>query len=70
MTNKLIVAHMSKSELSNSDVVLFIPAAFFVHSYCSLDGWVSEFQLLVVACIFVTADLLWYSASVSYKITI
>ena len=58
------VAHMSKSELSNNDIVLVVPAAFFVRSYCHLGGIISEKQLLVLSAAFVTVDLVLYCRAV------
>jgi len=68
VTNKLIVAHMSKSELSNNDVVLLVPLAFLLRSYCNLDSVISEKHLLVAACAFVCVDLFLYSRAVCAEI--
>ncbi len=65
VTNRLIVAHMSKSELSSFDVTMLTPAAFLVRSYCHLGAIISEKQLLVLACAFVTIDIIFYCRAVS-----
>jgi choline/ethanolamine phosphotransferase len=36
ISNKLVVAHMSKSEMSNMDVTLFVPLVFYLNAYLSL----------------------------------
>ncbi len=65
VTNRLIVAHMSKSELANMDITLLVPAAFIVRSYCNLGALISEKQLLALACLFVTVDIVLYCRAVS-----
>ena len=46
ITNKLIVAHMSKSEMSNVDCTHFVPLAFLMNSWLSV-GIPEQFILQV-----------------------
>lgn len=66
ISNKLVVAHMSKSELSHLDVTLFVPLAFFVNAYMSLG--VPEYYILLLSLAFVVVDLILYSRCVCLEI--
>jgi len=66
ITNKLIVAQMTKSELDTFDSVFLAPLILFVNQY--LGTKFSESRLLWICLLFVTFDLFWYSSTVCLEI--
>jgi len=66
ITNKLIVAQMTKSELDTLDSVFLAPLALFLNQY--FGTIFSERKLLWICMIFVTFDLLWYCSNVCLEI--
>merc|ERR1712241_696067 len=66
ITNKLIVAQMTKSELDTLDSAYLAPLALFLNQY--FGTIFSERKLLWICWIFVTFDLLWYCSNVCLEI--
>jgi len=66
ITNKLIVAQMTKSELDTLDSCFLAPLALFLNQY--FGTIFSERKLLWICWIFVTFDLLWYCSNVCLEI--
>ena len=64
VTNRLVVAHMSRSELHFFDTSLFGMAVLFLNQYFGF--YLNEYFLLVVCFIYSAADLLQY-LSYTYK---
>jgi phosphatidylglycerophosphate synthase len=66
ITNKLIVAQMTKSEFDTLDSSYLAPVALFANQY--FNTIFSERKLLWLCWIFVTFDLLWYCSNVCLEI--
>ncbi|XP_002738954.1 cholinephosphotransferase 1-like [Saccoglossus kowalevskii] len=66
VTNKLVVAHMTKSEMYFLDTALIAPGLLFFNQY--FDTPVSEYYLLWVALILASFDILRYSTIVCTQI--
>ncbi|ROT69467.1 putative cholinephosphotransferase 1-like isoform X1 [Penaeus vannamei] len=58
VTNRLVVAHMTKSEMAYSDASLLGPAALFLNQYFNCP--ISEKYLLYCVCVYVIYDLIKY----------
>jgi len=67
ITNKLIVAHMSKSELDTTDVSMLVPLALWLHNYLEWE-LISQRLILILSSIFVVVDVSLYSAQVCREI--
>jgi len=66
ITNKLIVAQMTKSELDTLDSVFLAPLVLILNQ--KFGTIFSERKLLWICWIFVTFDLLWYCSNVCLEI--
>ncbi|XP_014228037.1 cholinephosphotransferase 1 isoform X6 [Trichogramma pretiosum] len=66
VTNRLVVAHMSKSEMQYLDSALLGPAMLFLNQY--FNFFIKEYIVLWLCFIWATVDLLWYSAKVCLEI--
>ncbi|KAB7493643.1 Choline/ethanolaminephosphotransferase 1 [Armadillidium nasatum] len=66
VTNRLVVAHMTKSEMAYTDASMFGPAALFINQYFNV--LVSEHILLWIVCLYVTYDLSKYCREVCLDI--
>ncbi|XP_076470980.1 cholinephosphotransferase 1-like [Babylonia areolata] len=64
--NRLVVAHMTKSEMDFWDPSMIGPALLVVNQY--FDCVVSEYLVLWLAMIFMTVDVCWYSYLVCQEI--
>jgi len=66
ITNRLVVAHMCKGEISHRDASLLAPLALFLNQY--FNTFISEGPLLYLALVWVTLDLVWYCTKVCLEI--
>ncbi|XP_021357685.1 choline/ethanolaminephosphotransferase 1-like isoform X1 [Mizuhopecten yessoensis] len=66
VTNRLVIAHMTKSEMAMLDSSLFGPAMLFFNQYFNV--LVPEYLLLWICCIYCTVDIVWYSKGVCQEI--
>ncbi|XP_011331572.1 cholinephosphotransferase 1 isoform X7 [Ooceraea biroi] len=66
VTNKLVVAHMTKNEMQYFDSSLIGPAMLFLNQY--FNFFIKEYYVLWLCFIWVTVDLLRYSAQVCLEI--
>ncbi|XP_074660741.1 cholinephosphotransferase 1-like isoform X2 [Tubulanus polymorphus] len=66
ITNKLVVAHMTKSEMSFLDSVFVGPGMLFFNQY--FNTLVSEYVVLWLCCVYCTIDLIRYSSIVCMQI--
>ncbi|RXG59413.1 Cholinephosphotransferase 1 [Armadillidium vulgare] len=66
VTNRLVVAHMTKSEMAYTDASMFGPAALFINQYFNV--LFSEHILLWIVCSYVTYDLAKYCREVCLDI--
>ncbi|KAH0952988.1 hypothetical protein HN011_011321 [Eciton burchellii] len=66
VTNKLVVAHMTKNEMQYFDSSLIGPAMLFLNQY--FNFFIKEYYVLWLCFIWVTLDLLRYSAQVCLEI--
>merc|ERR1719309_1174915 len=66
ITNRLVVAHMCKGEISHRDAAMLAPLLLITNQY--FNTFISERFLLYVSLIWVTVDLLWYCAKVCLEI--
>ncbi|XP_059164011.1 cholinephosphotransferase 1-like [Physella acuta] len=66
ITNRLVVAHMTKSEMDFWDTGLLGPGALFLNQY--FNCWLNEYYVLWLCLLWVTFDILRYSASVCQEI--
>ncbi|XP_019869588.1 cholinephosphotransferase 1 isoform X1 [Aethina tumida] len=66
VTNRLVVAHMSKSEMEYLDWSLLGPALLFLNQY--FNSFIPEYYVLWVAMILVTIDLLRYCGQICLEI--
>ncbi|XP_047491543.1 choline/ethanolaminephosphotransferase 1-like isoform X3 [Penaeus chinensis] len=66
VTNRLVVAHMTKSEMAYSDASLLGPAALFLNQYFNCP--ISEKYLLYCVCAYVIYDLVKYCRQVCLEI--
>ncbi|KAI1297181.1 Choline/ethanolaminephosphotransferase 1 [Halotydeus destructor] len=67
VTNKLVVAHMTKSEIGVLDLVLIGPAMLFLNQY--FNEPISDYYVLWAAFFWTLADLLWYAFKVCTEIS-
>ncbi|XP_068220795.1 choline/ethanolaminephosphotransferase 1 isoform X1 [Palaemon carinicauda] len=66
VTNRLVVAHMTKSEMAYSDASLIGPALLFLNQYFNCP--INENYLLYIVCIYVIYDLIKYCQKVCLEI--
>ncbi|XP_069675289.1 cholinephosphotransferase 1 isoform X3 [Periplaneta americana] len=66
VTNRLVVAHMTKNELEYLDTVLVGPAMLFLNQY--FNFFIPEYIVLWLCLIWVSFDLLRYSSQVCLEI--
>ncbi|KAL0114241.1 hypothetical protein PUN28_011502 [Cardiocondyla obscurior] len=66
VTNRLVVAHMTKNEMQYLDSSLIGPAMLFLNQY--FNFFIKEYYVLWVCFIWVTLDLFRYSAQVCLEI--
>ncbi|XP_051495210.1 choline/ethanolaminephosphotransferase 1 isoform X3 [Apus apus] len=66
ITNKLVVAHMTKSEMHLHDTAFIGPALLFLDQY--FNSFIDEYVVLWIALIFSLFDLLRYCVSVCNQI--
>lgn len=66
VTNRLVVAHMSKSEMNLFDSGLFGPLLLFLNQY--FNEFFTEYYVLWVAFLWCTLDLALYSGNVCLEI--
>ena len=62
ITNRLVVAHMCKGEISHRDAAMVAPLLLIINQY--FNTFISETFLLYVSMIWVVIDLLWYCSKV------
>lgn len=62
VTNKLVIAHMSRTEMDLLDSSLIGPGLLFLNQY--FDTYFNEYFVLWICFIFCCADLLYYSVQV------
>ncbi|XP_015597881.1 choline/ethanolaminephosphotransferase 1 isoform X14 [Cephus cinctus] len=66
VTNRLVVAHMTKNEMQYLDSSLIGPAMLFLNQY--FNFFIDEYYVLWLCFIWVTLDLLRYSAQICLEI--
>lgn len=66
VTNRLVVAHMTRNEMCYVDTSMIGPTMLFFNQY--FNYFIPEYIVLWVCLIFVCADLLWYSWQVCHEI--
>ncbi|KAG9485359.1 hypothetical protein GDO78_008441 [Eleutherodactylus coqui] len=66
VTNKLVVAHMTKSEMHLQDTAFIGPALLFFNQY--FNSFIDEYIVLWIALVFSLFDLIRYSISVCNQI--
>ncbi|KAI8781354.1 Choline/ethanolaminephosphotransferase 1 [Biomphalaria glabrata] len=66
VTNRLVVAHMTKSEMDFWDTGFLGPGALFLNQY--FNCWFNEYFVLWLCLLWVLFDILRYSASVCQEI--
>ncbi|XP_075470228.1 choline/ethanolaminephosphotransferase 1 isoform X1 [Ascaphus truei] len=66
VTNKLVVAHMTKSEMHLHDTAFIGPALLFLDQY--FNSFIDEYIVLWIALVFSLVDLIRYSVSVCNQI--
>ncbi|XP_012260392.1 cholinephosphotransferase 1 isoform X5 [Athalia rosae] len=66
VTNRLVVAHMTKNEMQYLDTALIGPAMLFLNQY--FNFFIKEYYVLWLCLIWVTLDLLRYSSQVCLEI--
>jgi len=66
ITNRLVVAHMCKGEISHRDAAMLAPLLLIVNQY--FNTIISEAFLLYVSMVWVVLDLVWYCAKVCLEI--
>ncbi|CAG2183829.1 unnamed protein product, partial [Oppiella nova] len=66
ITNKLVVAQMSKSEITKLDSVFIGPLLLFLNQY--FNTIIDEYILLWVALVYILLDFLYYSYSTCNQI--
>ncbi|XP_015786117.1 cholinephosphotransferase 1 [Tetranychus urticae] len=67
VTNRLVVAHMTKSEMDYLDTVLIGPAMLFLNQY--FNNFLPEYFVLWLALIYTLADLIHYAVVICRQIS-
>ena len=65
ITNKLVIAHLSKSEMEMKDSGMFGPAILFLNQY--FNEFIPEYYVLWVALAWCTFDLIFYCSNVCFE---
>jgi hypothetical protein len=65
ITNKLVISHLSKSQMDIKDTGMLGPLILFLNQY--FNEFIPEYYLLWVALAWVTFDLYHYSSSVCFE---
>lgn len=66
ITNRLVVAHMCKGEITNRDASLLAPLLLILNQY--FNTFIPETLLLYISLVWVSLDLVWYSSKVCLEI--
>jgi len=66
ITNRLVVAHMCKGEITHRDASLLAPTILILNQY--FNSFIPETILLYVSLLWVGLDLLWYCSKVCLEI--
>merc|ERR1719336_3331174 len=66
ITNRLVVAHMCKGEITHRDAAMVAPLILITNQY--FNTFISERYLLYISMIWVVVDLLWYCSKVCLEI--
>lgn len=66
ITNRLVVAHMCKGEISHRDAAMVAPLLLIINQY--FNTFIPETFLLYVSMIWVVIDLVWYCSKVCLEI--
>jgi len=66
ITNRLVVAHMCKSEIHHRDPALLAPLLLFLNQY--FNNFLSEYYLLLFGFAWASFDLVWYCSGVCLEI--
>jgi len=66
ITNRLVVAHMCKGEISHRDAAMVAPLILITNQY--FNTFISERVLLYISMVWVVVDLLWYCSKVCLEI--
>eukprot|EP00092_Neocalanus_flemingeri_P010195 GFUD01010986.1.p1 GENE.GFUD01010986.1~~GFUD01010986.1.p1 ORF type:complete len:412 (+),score=82.52 GFUD01010986.1:65-1300(+) len=66
ITNRLVVAHMCKGEISHRDAAMVAPLLLIINQY--FNTFLPETFLLYISMIWVTVDLIWYCSKVCLEI--
>jgi len=66
ITNRLVVAHMCKSEIHHRDPALAAPLLLFLNQY--FNSFFSEYWLLLLGLAWASFDLVWYCSKVCLEI--
>merc|ERR1719351_232263 len=66
ITNRLVVAHMCKGEITHRDASMLSPLLLILNQY--FNTVIPEIFLLYISLIWVTTDLVWYSTKVCLEI--
>jgi len=66
ITNRLVVAHMCKGEITNRDASLLAPMLLILNQY--FNTFIPETVLLYISLVWVGLDLVWYSSKVCLEI--
>jgi len=66
ITNRLVVAHMCKGEITNRDASLLAPVLLILNQY--FNTFIPETVLLYISLVWVGLDLVWYSSKVCLEI--
>ena len=66
ITNRLVVAHMCKGEITNRDASLLAPTLLILNQY--FNTFIPETLLLYFSLVWVGLDLVWYCSKVCLEI--
>ena len=66
ITNRLVVAHMCKGEITHRDASMLAPLLLILNQY--FNTVLPEVFLLYISLVWVTIDLVWYSSKVCLEI--
>lgn len=65
ITNKLVIAHLSKSQMDLKDSGMFGPAILFLNQY--FNEYIPEYYVLWLALAWITFDLIFYCSHVCFE---
>jgi len=66
ITNRLVVAHMCKGEISHRDAAMLAPLLLIINQY--FNTFLPETVLLYISVVWVLVDLIWYCSKVCLEI--